>query len=130
MSRQWKILLLVCGAYMVDVLFDLVPHSKERISFFPFFHGYDDWNGKMTLHNYVYGYCQHAFLIMILHAVYVHTGRKFWEWLMWLEVVDVIDYATHYNHTFFAIFGHGIDFNYFKFVAVLYLTHREYGTRA
>lgn len=113
---------------MIDVLFDVVPKEGPELDFFPLFDGYGNWNGKMTLHNYVYGYCQHVFLIMIFHAVYVHTGRKYWEWLMWLEVVDSIDYAIHYNHTIFHLFGHGIDFNYFKFLAVLYFTHREYGT--
>lgn len=128
MSRQATIFTLICGAYMIDLLFDLAPGQARQYAFFPFFHGYGGWDGKMTLQNYVYGYCQHAFLIAILHAVYVHTGRKFWEWLMWLEVVDVVDYATHYNHTLFVLFGHGIDFNYFKFMAVLYLAHREYAT--
>jgi hypothetical protein len=128
MNRNHTILLLIAAAYLIDVIFDLVPGDAERYSFFPFFHGYGQWDGKMTLQNYVYGYCQHAFLIMIFHAVYVHTGRKFWEWLMWLEVVDVIDYALHYNHTLFSLFGHSIEFNYFKFMAVLYLSHREYAT--
>ena len=125
-----RVLWLICGAYVIDVIFDLVPANDHRYSFFPFFHGYGGWDGKMTLQNYVYGYCQHVFLIVIFHAVYVHTGRKFWESLMWLEIVDLIDYALHYNHTFFTLFRHGIDFNYFKFVAVLYLTHLEYGARA
>lgn len=125
-----RVLWLICGAYVIDVIFDLVPANDHRYSFFPFFHGYGGWDGKMTLQNYVYGYCQHVFLIVIFHAVYVHTGRKFWESLMWLEIVDLIDYALHYNHTLFTLFRHGIDFNYFKFVAVLYLTHLEYGTRA
>lgn len=123
-----RIIWLICGAYIVDVLFDLSPRFESRYDFFPFFDGYDGWDGKMTLQNYVYGYCQHVFLIMIFHAVYVHTGRKFWECLMWLEIVDVVDYALHYNHTLFTLFGHSIEFNYFKFVAVVYLTHREYGT--
>jgi len=125
-----RIFWIICGAYVVDVIFDLSPRSDDRYSFFPFFHGYDGWNGKMTLQAYVYGYCQHVFLIMIFHAVSLHTGRKYWESLMWLEVVDVIDYATHYNGELFKLFGHSIEFNYFKFVAVLYLTHREYGARA
>lgn len=125
-----KIILLICVAYLVDVIFDLIHWSGQQQSFFPFFHGYGDWDGKMTLQNYVYGYCQHVFLIMIFHAVYVHTGRKYWDWLMWLEVIDVVDYALHYNHTLFVLFGHSIEYNYFKFVAVLYLTHREYGARA
>lgn len=125
-----RIFWIICGAYVVDVVFDLSPRSDARYSFFPFFHGYDGWNGKMTLQAYVYGYCQHVFLIMIFHAVSLHTGRKYWEWLMWLEVVDVVDYATHYNGELFKLFGHSIEFNYFKFVVVLYLTHREYGTRA
>lgn len=130
MKLRDKIILLVCGAYIVDVVFDLIHWDGPRQSFFPFFHGYGDWDGKMTLQNYVYGYCQHVFLIMIFHAVYVHTGRKYWDWLMWLEVIDVVDYALHYNHTLFVLFGHSIEYNYFKFVAVLYLTHREYGARA
>jgi hypothetical protein len=123
-----RVIWLICGAYVVDLIFDLSPRSDVRYSFFHFFHGYDEWDGKMTLQAYVYGYCQHAFLIMIFYAVYLHTGRKLWEWLMWLEVVDVIDYATHYNHTLFTLLGHSIEFNYFKFIAVLYLTHREYAT--
>lgn len=125
-----RIFWIICGAYLVDVIFDLSPRVEGKYDFFPFFDGYDGWYGKMTLHNYVYGYCQHAFLVMIFHAVYVHTGRKFWEWLMWLEIVDVIDYALHYNHTLFMLFGHSIEFNYFKFVAVVYLTHMEYATRS
>ena len=128
MNRNATIFFLIIGAFFVDVLFDLIPGDGKQYSFFPFFHGYGEWGGKMTLQNYVYGYCQHVFLIMILHAVYVHTGRKFWDCLMWLEVVDVIDYATHYNGELFKLFGHSIEFNYFKFVAVLYFAHREYGT--
>jgi len=129
MSRPVKIFLLILGAYFVDVIFDLMPRDGQQHSFFPLFHGYGDWDGKMTTQNYVYGYCQHVFLIMIFHAVHVHTGRKFWDWLMWLEVVDVIDYGLHYNSELFKIFGHSIEFNYFKFVAVLYFTHLEYGAR-
>lgn len=125
-----RIVLLICGAYVVDVLFDLLPPDGDQYSFFPFFHGYGDWDGKMTLQYYVYGYCQYVFLIMMFHAVYMHTGRKFWEWLMWLEVVDMVNYATFYNHTLFTAFGHSIEFNYFKFVAVVYLTHREYAERS
>lgn len=129
MKLNDKIILLVCGAYVIDVIFDIVPWGGPNRSFFPFFHGYGEWDGKMSLQNYVYGYGQHVFLIMIFHAVYLHTGRSYWGCLMWLEVVDVIDYATHYNHTLFTLFGHGIELNYFKFVAVLYLTHREYAER-
>lgn len=121
-----RVMWLVCGAFLIDLIFDLAPDAEVKRSFFPFFHGYGNWDGRMTLQNYVYGYCQHAFLVMIFHAVYLHTGRKFWEYLMWLEIVDVIDYALHYNHTLFTLFGHSIEFNYFKFVAVVYLTHREY----
>lgn len=124
-----RIVWLICGAYLVDVLFDLIPAGGPQYSFFPFFHGYGDWDGKMTLQYYVYGYCQHLFLIIMLHAVYVHTGRKYWEWLMWLEVVEVVLYAAYYSHTILRIYSHGIEFNYFKFMAVLYLTHREYGAR-
>jgi len=128
MSRNLVILSLIAGAYIVDLIFDLVPGDAERYDFFPFFDGYGAWDGRMTLQNYVYGYCQHVFLIMIFHAVYIHTGRRFWEWLMWLEVIDMLFYATYYNHTLFRLFGHSIEFNYFKFVAVLYLTNREYAT--
>jgi hypothetical protein len=115
---------------VIDLAFDLCPRFDGQYSFFPFFHGYDGWDGQMTLQNYVYGYCQHVFLIMILHAVYLQTGRRYWDLLMWLEIVDVIDYALHYNHTIFSVLGHSVEFNFFKFMAVLYLTHREYGARA
>lgn len=128
MMRNLLILSIIAGAYMVDLVFDLVPGDANRYDFFPFFDGYGAWDGRMTLQNYVYGYCQHVFLIMIFQAVYLHTNRKFWELLMWLEFVDMIFYALCYNHTIFTIFGHSIEFNYFKFVAVLYFTHREYGT--
>jgi len=123
-----RIFWLICGAYVIDVLFDLSPRFEERYDFFPFFDGYDGWDGKMTLQNYVYGYCQHVFLIMILHAVHLHTSRRYWDWLMWLEVLDAVDYALHYNHTLFTIHGFDVEFNYFKFLALVYLTHKEYGT--
>src|SRR5689334_1381562 len=123
MEARLTIFFTIAAAYMADLVFDLVPGDAERYAFFPFFDGYGAWDGGMTLQNNVYGYCQHVFLIMIFHYVYLHTGRKFWEYLMWLEVIDMLFYATCYNHTLFELFGHSIEFNYFKFMAVLYFTN-------
>jgi hypothetical protein len=122
-----KIVAAILLAYLVGVLFDLMPGDGPQYSFFPLYYGQLGWDGKMTLQNYVYGYCEHCFTILIFYAVYLHTGRPFWSYLMWLEVGASLDYAIIYNTTWFAIFGFEVEYNTLRFIPVLYLTINEYG---
>lgn len=127
LENSHKIVAVILLAYLVGVFFDLLPGDGPQYSFFPFYHGQQGWDGKMTLQNYVYGYCEHCFTILIFYAVYLHTGRNFWSYLMWLEVGAVVDYALTYNSTLFTVGEFEVEYNALRFPLVLYLTIYEYG---
>jgi hypothetical protein len=97
------VLIIVC-AYSVDTLYTLVEWDfTSRHSFFPFFHGYDGWDGKMALGSYVYYFCQHVYIMMLLHAFYLVSGWRFINALFWLEFADLIDYIACYHEAWFVI---------------------------
>lgn len=125
-----KALLLLVGAYLVDLLYTLVEWDfNTKYSFFPFFHGYSGWDGKMALGSYVYYYCQHVCLMMIFYALYLFSAWRFVLILFWVEVADLIDYMCFYHEAWFKMPGfwkfESIPFE-FNYIKVLFITIYAY----
>ena len=114
------------GSYMVDVLFDLATPGGPRKDFFPLFDGTDNWDGKMDLHYYVYGYCGHISTMMRLVSASLHPDRRLLIGLFWLEFVDSIFYALIYNYTLFTVSGFSVEYNHFQFIGAFILL-KKYG---
>ena len=125
--RERFIFWFILGAYLVDVLFDLMPKDGPKKDFFPFFHGTEKWDGKMNLHNYVYGYCGHVSTSMRIFAASFHPNRALLVGLMWLEIGDLISYALNYNYTIFVLFGHSFEYNHFQFI-IAFILLKKYGS--
>lgn len=126
-ARKIQIVLLICGAYAADLFFDLASVGNEtKMSFFPFFHGYEDWDGKMTAENYIYGYSLNLWRIMIFRAVYLMTDSDLFLGLVDVETLDLIDFILIYNHTWFTLNGFEFEFNYIKIGLVAYLIRRNF----
>src|SRR5687767_2031466 len=128
MNRYQRAVLILVGAYLVDLIYTLVEWDfNNRYSFFPFFHGYEGWDGKMALGSYVYYYCQHVCLMMIFYAVYLISGWRFLMVLFWVELADLVDYMLIYHEGWFRIGSFWIfenfkfEFNYAKvFIVSIY----------
>jgi hypothetical protein len=128
LNNHQKAILLLVGSYLVDLIYTLVEWDfNTRQSFFPFFHGYDGWDGKMALGSYVYYYCQHIKMAMIYCAAYLVTGWRFITVLFWVELADLIDYILIYHEGWFTIGSFWIfedikfEFNYAKiFIVSIY----------
>ena len=128
MDDRNKVAILIVSSFAVSALFTLIPWDDEvRHSFFPFFHGHGSWNGQMTTENYVYGYLETIGIMILFTILYIETGRKIYKVCWVLHLIDLIDYALLYNHTWFTVLGYPVEYNHFKFVIALYFTHKEYG---
>ncbi len=128
LTREEELLILFIGAYVVDLLFDVAHYgSAEKKSFFPFFHGFEDWDGKMTLENYVYGYAINVYRIMMFRFFYLLSGREFFMNMVVIEFMDWVDYVLIYNQTWISINGIDFEFNYIKLGLIAYLSWREFG---
>lgn len=128
LTEEDKILALFVGAYFVDLLFDAAHYgSQEKKSFFPFFHGFEDWDGKMTLENYVYGYAINVYRMMMFRVFYQVSGREFFMNMVVIEFMDLVDYMLIYNHTWINVKGIDFEFNYIKLGLIVYLSWREFG---
>lgn len=122
-----KIICLLVGAYLVDLIYTLVEWDFHRTySFFPFFHGHSGWDGKMALGTYVYFYCQRVALMMIIWASFLASGFRFFKILFWIELLDLIDFAMCYNEQWFSIRGFSFEFNYLKIGILIYFAAREW----
>lgn len=133
MSNHHKAILLLVGAYLVDLIYTLVEWDfNVKYSFFPFFHGYDGWDGKMALGSYVYYYCQHISLSMIFCALYLITGWRFVALLFWVELADLVDYILCYHEGWFTIGSFWIfedvkfEMNYLKVVIITLYAYIEW----
>lgn len=128
-DRKIQIVLLICGAYAADLFFDLASIGNEtKMSFFPFFHGYEDWDGKMTTENYIYGYSLNLWRMMIFRAVYLMTESDLFLGLVDVETLDLIDFILCYNSVWVIVNGFEFEFNYIKIGLVAYLIGRNFRT--
>lgn len=128
MSKEVRIYLLVVSSFLVGLIYDLVDLDwKTQKDFFPFFDGYNGWDGKMSLANYVYGYCGHAVMLMIWSVLIIDSGRKIYQVCFILETIDLIDYALRYNYTWFTVFDCPIEYNHFKVLSVTLCAIKYYG---
>lgn len=131
----YKATVLLAGSYLVDLIYTLVEWDfNTRYSFFPFFHGYDGWDGKMALGSYVYYYCQHVMLMMIFYAFYLYSGWRFVFILFWVECADLVDYMACYHEAWFKIPGFwkfdtiDFEFNYVKILIIFLFVSREWAS--
>lgn len=117
--KENKIIAAIVGSYLVGFLYDIIElESETKRSFFPFFTGYNGWDGKVTLSVYVYFYCEGVSRALIMYAAYVASGFRLFALMVWLEIADLINYALFYSHTIFHIFGYSVEFNHIKFVII------------
>lgn len=122
-----KVLALVVGSYLVDVIYTMVEWDFQKTySFFPFFHGHSGWDGRMALGSYVYFYCQHVCVMMLLWAAYLASGMRFLKYVFWVEFADLIDYALCYHEKWLTINGFDFEFSYAKILIVFALAAREW----
>lgn len=128
-----KIILLLVCSYFIDLIYTLVEWDfNNRYYFFPFFHGYDGWDGKMALGSYVYYYCQHVCLMMVFYAFYLLSGWRFVLVMFWVEAADLVDYMACYHEAWFKLPGFWIfeeiqfEFNYVKLAIIVWAAIYEY----
>lgn len=116
------------GSYIVDLIYTLVEWDfGKKYYFFPFFHGYDGWDGSMALGSYVYYYCQHVSLMMIYWGCFLFSGWKFIRVLFWVEFLDLIDYMLCYHEAWLVMIdGFQFDFNYLKLGIIFYYAYNEW----
>lgn len=124
LTTREKACLFFIIAYLVDLLFDLASIGDDtKRHFFPFFHGFEDWGGEMTLENYVYGYSLNLWRMIVFYVFYLETGKQIWNKMVIVEFADCVDYAACYNQEW----GYGIEFNHFKIIIVILLVLKHYG---
>lgn len=121
MSNRKKAILLISAGVLVRLIFTLCPWSEdqERLHWFPFFHGDGDWDGRMTLENYVYGYVTTSSYLCFISALWYETGIRFIKVVFLCFVVYLIDYILCYNYTWFKIWSVDIEYNHFMGVIII-----------
>lgn len=127
-SEEREKFVVTIGIFAVAVIFTLYPWTDEnKYSFFPFFHGSDGWDGKMTKENWCYGACGHVAWQLGFRLMTLETGKKIYHVCFVLETIAIIDYVLRYNFTWFSIGGFDIEYNIIEFIIILYFAHKQYG---
>lgn len=102
-----RILLLISGSYLVDLLFTLFESSSPVLSkWYVFYkgHTYEDgtvWNGEVTTATFWHGLNTMISRAMLLCAAYMAVSWrifvKSFAVCFWIEVFDMLDYWLFYN---------------------------------
>jgi hypothetical protein len=102
-----RILILISGSYLVDLLFTLFESSSPVLSkLYVFYRGhtYEDgtfWNGYTTQATFWHGLNTMFSRAMILSAAYISVRWKVFvksfAVCFWIEVFDMLDYWLFYN---------------------------------
>lgn len=126
-----KIILLVVGSYLIELLFTLFEFDAVvKRKMHPFYQGHvyengEKWNGYVTNAVFVYGFMEILARGMIFLAAYLAVMHKIALRLFvvcfWLEIADVFDYWLFRNDPYPLlprIGNFGIEFNYIKIATV------------
>jgi len=122
MNRRNKILTLLIVSAVVDLLFTAVQWDHDTLYRFyhpAIFHGWGNWDGRMTLPSYVYHYCEHVSRLCMALAAYLASRCRVFLFYWYLEFADMIDFAIHYNHTIFMVRNYAVEFNHFKILGLI-----------
>lgn len=114
---------------ITDLVFTVVEYEQVKFNYFCWTgHCFIDvpiWKATYFYHHFAYI----SIMCRLLAARLLPSGRIF-GWLIWLEIVDMVDYAitfsTPYWHVYPFGFDVGIDFNFFKTLVTLIMVKTEY----
>lgn len=113
---------------IVDLLFSLVEWPEVKDSYFC-------WTGHCFMgpiykSTYYYHYFAYISIMCRLYAAYRLPKSRIFTWLIWLEIVDMIDYAITFNTAYRHVYPFGydvsLDFNLPKTLVTLILVKKEY----
>ena len=114
---------------VVDLLFTIVEFEPVRKNYFC-------WTGVCFMDQpiwqatYFYHYFAYISSMCRLYAAKCLPESRIFGWLIWLEIIDMVDYAITYNTAYFHVYPFGIDvgidFNLPKTLVTLIMVKTEY----
>jgi hypothetical protein len=130
MSKKRLVIGFLLLAYLVDLLFTSVEFEQVK-------HNYFCWTGHCFIDypiwkaTYYYHYFAHISIMCVLFAARIGTNMRLFTGLIWLEILDVVDYAITFNTPYKTLhlwsdLDYGIDFNLFKTLVAALLIAKEY----
>ncbi|HZI24816.1 MAG TPA: hypothetical protein VFD46_07060 [Chryseolinea sp.] len=111
MVNEKFIVIGLYSAYIVTLIFMLLPESNAEVLGYPF--GYD---GKLTVRTYVYFACERIGLMILFYSI-ARAITKYYQHfviLFWLELLGLADYFLSYNSTWFHVGQLSIEFAFIK----------------
>jgi hypothetical protein len=116
-SQEKKVFWMLSAAYMVGLIFDLVPHAPAPPQ--KLFLLVDGREFGMTLEWYVYLAGEKIARMIIFFAFFWVTRLWIVNVFFWIEVADLLDFMIIANKPWFEILGFGVDFNALKLCIIL-----------
>lgn len=109
---------------VVDLLFTLIEFEDVKVTWF-LTTDQSIWKSTYFYHHFAY-----ISIMCRLLAARMLPGGRIFTWLIWLEIVDMVDYAitfsTPYRHVYPFGYDVGIDFNLPKTLVTLIMVKKEY----
>lgn len=117
MSQETKVFWLLAGAFLVGLLFDLIPHTPmppEKL-----FILVDGRDFGMTLEWYVYLAGEKISRMVIFYAFWLVTKMNVVHLFFLIECADLIDFMVIANKPWFQILGFDVEFNTMKLCIII-----------